>query len=290
VAELQRTGAFERDVLAVVTVTGTGWIDPDASEALEVLHRGNTAIVAIQYSFLPSWISFLTDKDKASEAGARLFNDVYAAWDQLPEDDRPELVVFGLSLGSFGAEAPFAGISLESSLANMLSRTDGVLLVGPTNDNTIWNQLQDGREPGSPVWRPVVPGNRVRFFNDPEQATPLDPAWEAPRIVYYQHPSDPVTFVGPSDFVRPAAWMADPRGPDVPEGAPWFPVVTGVQGVFDLMAGFGAPPGHGHDYRLAYGSAWAQVVPPDGWTADDTVRLDAFVNQDASGSGSSSSG
>ncbi|MET0908316.1 MAG: alpha/beta-hydrolase N-terminal domain-containing protein, partial [Ilumatobacteraceae bacterium] len=56
VEELQRTGAFDRDILAVVTVTGTGWIDPDASRALEVLHSGNTAMVGMQYSFLPSWI------------------------------------------------------------------------------------------------------------------------------------------------------------------------------------------------------------------------------------------
>jgi uncharacterized membrane protein len=279
VAELQRTGAFEREVLAVVTVTGTGWIDPDAAEALEVLHRGDTAMVAVQYSFLPSWISFLTDKEKASDTGAQLFNAVHAEWARLPVESRPKLVVFGLSLGSFGAEAPFAGLKLESSLANMLSRTDGVLLAGPTNDNPVWRQAVAGRNAGTPVWRPELDGGRIRFANNVDQVVPLDPSWSAPRILYYQHPSDPVTFVGPADFVRPSDWTQQPRGPDVPEGAPWFPIVTGVQGVFDLMAGFGAPPGHGHDYRLAYGGAWAQVVPPDGWTATDTERLNTFLNE-----------
>lgn len=71
--------------------------------------------------------------------------------------------------------------------------------------------------------------------------------------------------------------MDSPRGFDVPRKASWFPIVTGVQGVFDLMAGFGAPPGHGHDYRLDYPAAWADVVPPEGWTAEDTASLEAFT-------------
>ena len=59
VEELERTGAFDREVLVVATSTGTGWIDPDASEALELMYRGDSAIVSMQYSFLPSWISTL---------------------------------------------------------------------------------------------------------------------------------------------------------------------------------------------------------------------------------------
>jgi uncharacterized membrane protein len=71
--------------------------------------------------------------------------------------------------------------------------------------------------------------------------------------------------------------MDDPRGYDVPARAGWFPLVTGVQGVFDLMAGFSAPPGFGHDYRLDYAQGWADVVPPDGWADHDTDRLEAFL-------------
>jgi uncharacterized membrane protein len=71
--------------------------------------------------------------------------------------------------------------------------------------------------------------------------------------------------------------MDQPRGYDVPQEAGWFPIVTGVQGVFDLMAGFSAPPGYGHDYRLDYPEAWSQVVPPEAWTDDDTAELEAFT-------------
>jgi len=49
-----RTGAFRREVLGVVTVTGTSWVDPNAASSLEYLHRGNTALVGLQYFYLPS--------------------------------------------------------------------------------------------------------------------------------------------------------------------------------------------------------------------------------------------
>jgi uncharacterized membrane protein len=278
VAELERTGAFDRDVLAVVTVTGTGWIDPDAAEALEVLHAGNTAMVGIQYSFLPSWIATLLADDASTEAGAVLFDTVYETWSKLPEDDRPELIIYGLSLGSYGAEAAFAGSTADNSIANFTARADGALLGGPTNDNEVWGQITSARDDGSPVWRPVYDGGAtVRFANGVDELVELDPSWEAPRLLYVQHGSDPVTFWNISDFWSPPPWMDRPRGPDVPDGGPWFPIVTGLQGVVDLMAGFSAPAGHGHDYRLAWPGAWAQVVPPDGWSASDTEALNTFL-------------
>ena len=102
VRDLQRSGAFDRPALVVVTTTGTGWVDPASVDAVEYMLGGDTAIAAMQYSYLPSWISFLTDKSKAQEAGVALFEGVYDAWAQLPPDRRPKLYIFGESLGSFG--------------------------------------------------------------------------------------------------------------------------------------------------------------------------------------------
>ena len=281
-AELERTGAFEREVLIVTTVTGTGWVDPDAARAIEMLHRGDTAMVGIQYSYLPSWISTLVDDGRSAEAGRVLFDTVHAAWSQLPPDARPLLLVFGQSLGSFGAEAAFTGTDTATSIAAMVGRTDGVLLTGPTNDNELWQQLIEERDPTSPVWRPrlegaVAGGEAVRFFNDADELAELDPDWVGPRIVYVQHASDPVTFWAMDSLWKRAAWMERPRGPDVLTRGTWFPVVTWVQGVFDLTAGFGAPPGHGHDYRLAFAGAWSQIAPPEGWTSEDARRLAEFL-------------
>jgi uncharacterized membrane protein len=90
------------------------------------MYNGNTAIVSMQYSFLPSWLSFLVDQENARQAGQALFEAVDALVRAMPENKRPTLVVFGESLGSFGGEAPFL------SLNNLVARTDGALFSGPT--------------------------------------------------------------------------------------------------------------------------------------------------------------
>src|SRR3954449_7443273 len=146
VRELQRAGGFDRAVLAVVTTTGTGWVDPAASGALEYEWNGDTAMVAMQYSYLPSWLSFLVDQAKARDSGRALFDAVYGAWSQLPERSRPQLYVFGESLGTFGGEAAFSG------LADVENRTDGVLWAGPPNFNELWRGIVADRESASPEW------------------------------------------------------------------------------------------------------------------------------------------
>lgn len=277
VEDLERAGGFERSVLVVATATGTGWVDPDAVEALEQVHGGDVATVSMQYSYLPSWISTLVDDGEATEAGAALFTAVRDRWSELPATDRPKLLVFGLSLGSYGAEAAFAGPDAATSVDNLVSRADGALFVGATSGNPILTQLTAERDPGSPAWLPEVAGGEsVRFVNRGPDVPDLGP-WTGPRILYVQHPSDPVTFWSADSLWSSPEWLDQPRGHDISEDARWVPGVTGIQGVFDLMAGFSAPPGFGHDYRLDYVDGWAQVAPPAGWTEADTARLEQHL-------------
>ena len=49
----------------MVTTTGSGWVDPASVDTFEYLSGGDSAIVAIQYSYLPSWMSYLVDQSKA---------------------------------------------------------------------------------------------------------------------------------------------------------------------------------------------------------------------------------
>ena len=49
------------------------------------MYNGNTAIVSMQYSFLPSWLSFLVDKENARQAGQALFEAVDALVRAMPE-------------------------------------------------------------------------------------------------------------------------------------------------------------------------------------------------------------
>lgn len=281
VRELERTGGFDRSILCVTTTTGTGWVDPDAATALEQIHRGDTAIATIQYSFLPSWIAFLVDPHAAAPAGSVLFNAIYDHWIELPEDDRPQLVVFGESLGSYGAEAAFAGFDAATSIANLVARTEGAVFTGPTDSNLIWSKLTEEREEGSPAWRPVIDGGEsLRVFNNKSELVELDPSWEAPRIVYVHHPSDPVgSWTWQTIWSRPE-WTESPIGYDVPGRVRWVPFITWVQEIADLMAGFSAPPDFGHDYSVDFVGAWATVTTPDGWTSADTLALQDFLHVD----------
>lgn len=277
-AELERTGAFDREVLVVATATGTGWINPNAAATLEYMHGGDTAIVSMQYSFFPSWVAFVIDPAIANDAGRDLFAAVRDRWLELPADERPKLIAFGESLGSFGSESAFHTGDLAESLAAISEQTDGALFVGPTTSNDIYQQLVDERDAGSPTWRPTyeaAPGLRVA--NTVDKIDPDDESWTGSRTLYLHHPTDAVGTWSASTIWSPPGWAEHPLGVGVATQVRWFPFVTWVQETADLMAGFSAVPGFGHDYRDALTASWAAVVPPDGWTEADTDQLQAFL-------------
>ncbi|HEU4840121.1 MAG TPA: alpha/beta-hydrolase family protein, partial [Ilumatobacteraceae bacterium] len=250
--ELERSGAFDRDVLVVWTATGTGWVNPDAARAIEIMHGGNTAIVSVQYSFLPSWIAFLVDPDNAAEAGISLFDAVQQRWADLPADDRPELIVYGESLGSQGGERAFSGDGqpAQESLEEVVAETDGALFVGPVASNAIYGRMVDERDRGSPSWRPALAAvPELRVANAAGEIDADDTSWTSPRILYLHHPTDAVGTWSPAALWRPPGWTEHPVGRGVPGRVRWFPVVTWVQETADLMAGFSAKTGYGHDYN-----------------------------------------
>src|SRR5262249_31104735 len=102
--ELKRVGGFERPVLIVVTPTGTGWVDPAAMGSVEYLHGGAVESVALQYSYLGSWLYLLAGADYGADAARALFNETYGYWTTLPKDKRPRLYLHGLSLGAANSE------------------------------------------------------------------------------------------------------------------------------------------------------------------------------------------
>lgn len=273
VLELDRTNAAQREAVIVVTTTGTGWVDPDAAEAIEYMYDGGTAIAAIQYSFLPSWIQFLVGTELAGEAGAAINRAVFEWWEAL-EEPRPKLLLFGESLGSLGLETALAGETIDESLGN-LSRSDGVLMTGPTASNPVWQQLSEVRDPSTPVWKPLYDGgSTVRVANQPEDPPSAGSApWSEPRILYFHHPSDPVGYWNLETLWSRPEWVNDPVGYDVSPDVTWFPIVTWSHVSADLIAGFSAGPGFGHNYSVDFVSGWASVAPPTDWSTDDTDRL-----------------
>lgn len=275
VAELERTGAFRRELLVLITPTGTGWIDPYAIDPLEYMYAGDTAAVAIQYSHRPSWLVMVGNQDVAIEASAALFEAVARRLEGFPESARPAVLLYGESLGSFGLEALF------EDLDDVRDRSDGVLWVGPPQANRLWSRLVAARQPDSPLWRPVYEdGRTVRFGADGGALMAVDGQWIPPRVAYLQHPSDPITWLSVNVMFRRPKWLQEPRGPDVSAYMPYIPMVTFWQLAVDLVVGTNAPIGHGHKFGPAQAEAWAQILPPDDWTRHDTERLLSVVDPD----------
>ena len=266
VAELKRTGAFERKVLNVATGTGRGWVNENQSRALEYLWGGDTATVSVQYSHLPSWMSYLVDEQRARETGRALFDAVHDYWVTLPEAERPKLVVSGESLGSFGSEGAFSGAS------DLAARTDGALWVGPTANNVLWQGFTDRREGESPVYLPIYRGGQTVRFSADGVAWPGEGAWAAPRVGFLQHANDPVTWLDfGATFTKPD-FLREDRGPGVPQQMVWLPVITTLQLAVDQLASE-VPDGQGHEFGEAPVYAWAEILSSEAWPQSATESL-----------------
>ncbi|NGN40452.1 hypothetical protein G6N74_05195 [Mesorhizobium sp. CGMCC 1.15528] len=268
-AELKRVGGFDRSVLVVITPTGTGWIDPAAMDTVEYLHGGDIASVAIQYSYLASWLSLLVEPSYGSEASRALFAEVYGYWTTLPKDKRPKLYLYGLSLGAKNSEQ-------SSELFEVLGDPyQGALWSGPPYSSRIWRSITAARNAGTPAWLPRFrDGSYVRFTNQKNALTIPGAHWGPMRIVYLQYASDSVTFFDPQSVYRAPAWMAEPRGPDVSPQLRWYPIVTFLQLLVDMAVATTTPMGHGHVYAPEhYIDAWMEVTDVQGWSGDDVARL-----------------
>jgi uncharacterized membrane protein len=185
-AELKRTGAFERSTLIVVVPTGTGWVDPAAMDTVEYLHRGDVASVALQYSYLTSWLSLLVEPNYGAEAGEALFKAVYGYWTTMPKDKRPKLYLHGLSLGALNSER-------SADLFDVIGDPfQGALWSGPPFESAGWKSVTAGREPGSPAWLPRFRDSSVIRFTAQKNALDIPgakwgPMQQPQRVDRHQH-------------------------------------------------------------------------------------------------------
>ncbi|MDI4231666.1 alpha/beta-hydrolase family protein [Bradyrhizobium sp. Arg237L] len=276
--ELKRVGGFERSVLIVVTPTGTGWVDPAAIDSVEYLHDGDVASVALQYSYLASWLYLLVDPGYGAEVARALFKEIYGYWTTLPRGNRPRLYLHGISLGATNSEQSTDLIEV------MGDPFDGALWSGPPYSSRLWRWLTDHRNPGSPAWLPRFrDGSFVRFMNQHgEAAEPPGPnaPWGPVRIVYLQYASDPATFFDYRSLYREPDWMQPPRGPDVSPQLRWYPVVTLFQLMLDMFMATEAPIGYGHVYAPAhYIDAWIEVTDVRDWAPEGITRLKQHLSK-----------
>ena len=260
VEELHRTGAFDRAVILIATSTGSGWVDEWQVQPLEYLTRGNCATASMQYSFVPSSINFLTDLDVSEEAAVILFETIRSAVDEIPEDRRPALFVCGESLGAYASQHVFSGI------VDVLSRTDGALWVGTPAFTPMHAELTAIRHRGSPEVAPVVAnGRHVRFVNVPENlwsdvyGRELGD-WNYPRVVYAQHPSDPVVWWNSELVWHKPDWISEKVDGDVSPHMQYTRGATYIQVLVDMPVAGTAPGGHGHTYHEELIPLWEAIL------------------------------
>jgi uncharacterized membrane protein len=283
-SELERTGAFDRKLLVIVPTTGTGWINPVAARALEMMYNGDTAMVGSQYSYLPSWISFLGDRQKSMESGRMMIDAIHDRWLRLPPDRRPELMLYGESLGSMGGQGAFGWLP---DIARM--GFSSVLWVGPPNASPLWKGITVRRDPGTPEVEPRYDNGRtVRFSGATDTAEihgDTESTWQGTRVLFLQHPSDPIVWWSEDLLFNRPDWLKEPPGRDRTASMRWYPIITFWQVAADMTNAGSVPGGHGHNYGDFVLDGWSAVAAPDGWTPDDTERIRIALEKTSSADG-----
>lgn len=283
-AELKRTDAFDREAILITSSTGSGFLDPGATDSFEYLLHGDTAIAGAQYSDLPSSLSLLADADNVLATTQTLFSTVYGYIRTLPEDQRPKVYVYGLSLGAYGAGSVVGSIQL------MNEPVDGALLMGPPFVNPLHQRLLAERDEGSPIWRPVIDdGLTVRFTSKEPYLLQVPGPWGPTRVAYVQHGSDPIVWFSPDLAVESPEWLTPGnRAPDVSNELSWAPLIFQWQVGADVLAATDVPYGYGHNYsptEAVY--AWDAVLKLSGWSDDELNRLSERITNEVAAAESS---
>lgn len=255
IAELRRTGAFDRSVLIVQAPAGTGFANPTPLQVVENLTRGDCASVAVAYGLLPSFLSL----GKVSLAALTQRALLEAVQRELAaRTTKPRLLLYGESLG---ARVQQAGL-IDASVALDHFGVDRALWVG-----TPGGQMSDELH--------AAVAEESTCVDRPEQ---IDPRSRA-RVWFLEHDGDPVVHNRPRLMLHRPDWLAPgvPRGRGVPTSMTWLPGITWLQVLVDTFFATNIQPGRfesiGHDYRADLGAVVAaayDLVP----TAEVAARLE----------------
>jgi uncharacterized membrane protein len=250
-AEMDRTGAFDRSLIMLVSPTGTGYVNYVAVAAAQYLTRGDVATVTMQYSKRPSPLSLTKVKD-AREQNRLLWLRIVERLHDRPHSQRPRVVVFGESLGAHTSQDVFLH---WGTLGPQALGIDRALWIG-TPYGSEWMHEITGPQ------RFDVDQDVVAVVNDFAQLEELGKDRRSRlRYVLVSHDNDGVTKFGPDLLTTAPAWLgpdrprpagvpgASPRG--IPAAMRWRPITTFFQSLVDMKNAQipGAYRAWAHDYR-----------------------------------------
>lgn len=257
VKELERTGAFDRKVIQIVNTTGSGGIDLAATRPVEYMYAGDTATVAIQYSYFPSWLSLITDRERAKSAAFELTTQIQKAQTKHIKNhgSAAQIYMFGESLGSYGLEAAFP------SVGALTERSDKVFLVGPPGFNPIRERFADSGDTDS----------AVAFINNPALTRAV--VNDRTEIAYLENATDPVIRWDPELIWNEPRWIyaQTSRSNDRFE---WYPVVSFLQITVDMALALDVPVGYGHRYGVDSAEVWRELIQSTDWDDAKQQKLE----------------
>ena len=244
VAELERLGGFERSRVVLYCPTGAGYVDPVAVEAEELMSRGDVASVVVQYSNKRAVRAF-KQLARARETWWLLLEALDRALAAEPPERRPEIVVYGESLGAQVVAETLSEGGTETLRSFNIAR--GALIGLPFAGGEKLRALRARGEP-------LPPGLAVVADLEELAALPPEPRAEI-RYVIFTHAEDPVAnFTGTRLLWERPYWLRpEGRHPRLPPGVRWLPGITYLQALFDVKNSTGFTPtfeAHAHDYRL----------------------------------------
>jgi len=284
-AELERTGAYDRSLLVVASPAGTGVVNSVAFETADYLLQGDSASVAVQYERLPSLLC-LHRTGVGGHHHRLLLEGIRDALDARPAGTpRPRVVVYGESLGAWAGQNAFLHRGIEGLDDLGVERA---LWVGtPFYSGWLHQALaseagRDGRVREVPS---VLP---LRALSDHER--------ERTRVVILSHHNDPIRKLNLDLLVRRPGWLGDERPPTVPDRQRFTPMITGLQTIVDTANATNQVPGvfraTGHDYRLDLPAVAMEAYrlprpSPEQWErlldalqADEAARAKRFTRPD----------
>ena len=262
-AELRRTGAFDRGTLLIQASAGSGYANSFPVDVLEVLTRGDCASVAVGYGVMPSFLSL--NKVPVARQTQRLLLDAIRAEVQ-DRPTRPRLLLYGESLGAEVQES--------------------AVPAGPAD--------LDHYGIAAALWVGTPGGDRSDLFHAlcadesftvdrPEQLPDPMPS-PRPRVWFLEHDGDPVVRFRPKLLLDRPAWLPTDgqRGRNIPDAMIWKPGITFAEAFVDTMFATHVKPGlfesRGHDYRADLGAVTTTAfdLPSD---PDTSERLEAYLRR-----------
>ena len=183
---------------------------------------------AMQYSHLPSWLSFLVDRPAPGSREGPVRRGLRALVQ--PPVRRPAASCTSSARASARSarRTPSAASSTSPTAPAAGSR-------GSAELRPALPQFIDERDAGSRGGRAGLPGRRIiRFTTNRPSAPAGGRAVAGSRVLYLQHASDPITWWSPDLLLTRPDWLEEPRGRDVLGAMRWIPFD-------DLLAAVGRP-------------------------------------------------